>query len=362
MKFFIRFNITFSFLVMLFNNTKAQNEIYYPLNINSLYTSGHIVKHSKDVSHMSRGFTNGFDIIASNLVPIHSKLIDRQQNAFIDIGFHFIDYPLDYEGKSFALTFGRSGKLLGINKFSLVGQFTHGLGYSTRPYSKENNKNNAISTHIGFQIHANLTGSYPIYNNWDAIVSLGYSHLSNGSMRLPNLGYNVLSTNIGIAYHIKDKPLAQSFDHDIDSHKYYYHLTGAYFHTASDSYSEEKYPAYSFHTQIERNISLHHSLLLGLDYNYTKIANYPEEEKTEDSGNNEANYLGLSLGASWKYSIIDFTVSKGIYLVKPWNEDRLTYNQIHFKIYVLQNKYIIAGLKAHGVCAKIFETGIGIRL
>ncbi len=362
MKFFARYTITLSLLAMLFNITKAQNEKYYPLNINSVYTSGHLVKHTKDISHMARGFTNGFDIIASNLVPIHSKLNDRQQNAFINIGFHYTDYPQDYEGKSFALTFGRSGKLLGINKFSLYGQFTHGLGYCTNPYSKENNKNNAISTHIGFQIHANLTGSYPIYNNWNAIVSLGYSHLSNGSIKLPNLGYNLLSTNIGIAYHIKDKPLAQSSDHYINSHKYYYHLTGAYFHTSSDSYSGETYPAYSFHSQIERNISLHHSVLLGLDYNYSEIPDYPEKQKPENSGDNEANYLGLSIGASWKYSIIDFTVSKGVYLIKPWDVERPTYNQIHFKIYAMKNKYIIVGLKAHKVCAKIFETGIGIRL
>lgn len=340
----------------------AQNEKTYSTFINPMYTSGHISVHSKNISHAARGFTHGIDVTSRNLLAIKTNMNDRQKLVYLDVGFHYIDYPMNYLGQSFALTFGRSGTIVKANKFELYGQFMHGLGFCTNPYSQVNNRNNALSTHIGFHIHANLTATYPIYKNWHALVAVGFSHLSNGAIKKPNLGYNVMSTNIGVAYKIKDKTINESFDYYKDSRKYYYHLIGAYFETASDSYSGEKFPSYSFHAQIERNLSVHHALLLSFDYNNNQVEKYPEEELPQDAGDNDHNYFGISAGGNWKYSIIDLNITTGYYLITPWNVDRNFYNMVHFKIYALKNKYLLAGLKAHGFKAITFEAGIGFKI
>lgn len=327
-----------------------------------MYSSGHISKHSEKISHATRGFTNGFDIIASNLLPVKSKMDDRQKLTYLDIGFHYINYPKKYLGENYALTFGRSGRLLQINKFELNGQFMQGIGYSTSPYSTENNKNNATSTRFGFHIHANLFATYPIYKNWHALVSFGFSHLSNGAIEKPNLGYNVMSTNVGVSYFIKDKIINDSFEYYKGSRKYYYHLIGSYFRNGSSSFNHEKFPSYNFHTQVERNLSTHHSVLLSLDYNNNQKEAYPATEKPIEAGSNDANYLGISLGGSWKYSIIDFNIGAGYYLISPWHTSRSNYYLVHFKIYAIKNMYLIAGLRSHGFKAIAFETGIGIKL
>lgn len=355
----------FLFLILLFfffDKAQAQNEKIYPSYINTMYTSGHISVHSEKISHAARGFTHGFDIISTNLLPVKTKMGDRQKLIYLDIGLHYINYPMNYLGESFALTFGRSGQIARWKKLSLNGQFMHGIGFCTDPYTQHNNKNNAISTHIGFHIHANLTATYPIYKNWHALFALGYSHLSNAAIKKPNLGYNVLSTNFGVAYHVKDKTINESFEYYQDSRKYYYHVIGTCFPTTSRSYSGEKFPSYSFHLQTERNLSLHHSLLLSLDYFYNTEVRYPTVEKPEDASNNENNYFGISLGGNWKYSIIDFNVTTGYYLIHPWDVGRKHYTLLHFKIYALKNKYIVAGLKAHGFAAISFEAGLGIKI
>lgn len=349
-------------LIFTIIKATAQDEKSYPSVINFTYTSGHISKHSKDVSHTTRGFTHGFDIVSRNLIPLATKMNDRQKLAYFDVGLHYTNYPMDFLGESFAITFGRSGRLLQINKFQLSGQCMQGLGFCTKPFSQENNKNNAISTHVGFYIHGNLTGTYCIYKNWNTFFALGFSHLSNGAINKPNKGFNVLSTNIGVAYHIKDKTKKEMLGYYKESSQYYFHLIGTYFKTASRSFSGVKYPSYNAHAQIERNIWLHHSLLLSVDYNNNHEIKYPAIKKKEDESNDENNYFGISVGGSWKYSIVDFNLTYGLYLIKPWYSDKKNYILVHFKIYALKNKYLLFGIKAHGLSASVFETGIGIKL
>lgn len=342
--------------------TKAQNEKSYNTSITSTYTSGHISQHSKDVSHTARGFTHGLDILSTNLLPLKTKMNDRQKLVYMDVGFHYLNYPMDFLGESFALTLGRSGTIFKLNKFHFYGQFLHGIGYCTNPFSHENNKNNAISTQLGFYIHGNITGTYPIYKNWNAHVSLSYSHLSNAAIMKPNLGYNVLSTNIGVTYQFKDKTINDSFEYYTDTRKYYYHIIGSFFHTSSRSYSGEKYPCYNANAQIERNLSLHHSVLLSIDYSNRQEVIYPKIKKPENVNDNEHNYLGVSIGGSWKYSIIDLNIFTGLYLIRPYTSSRINYNFIHFKIYALKNKYFVIGLKSHKFSAINFEAGFGVRL
>lgn len=349
-------------LITLSKPTHAQNEKTYSSFINGMYTSGHIAEHSEQISHATRGFTRGFDIIASNLIPIKSKMNDRQKLTYFDVSFQYINYPMDYLGETYGLSIGRSGSLFHLNKFDLRGQFMYGFGYSTKPYSNENNKNNAGSTPVGFHIHANLTGTYPIYKNWHALLAVSFTHLSNGAIEKPNLGYNVLSTSVGVSYFIKDKTINETYDYYKQSRKYYYHLIGSYFKNGSSSLNNEKYPSYNLHAQVERNLSLHHSILVGIDYNNNQKKAYPAKEKPADAGSNDANYMGLSLSGSWKYSIIDFNLGAGYYLIKPWHATKSNYFLVQFKVYALKNIYLIAGLRSHGFKAKAFEAGVGIKL
>jgi hypothetical protein len=346
-------------------NTFAQEEKSVPSEISIKYTSGHIGRHSNDIAHATHGYTNGFDIVARNLLPLKTQLNDRQQISYFDFGFHYIDYPKDYLGKTIAITTGKSGDLLKRNNFTIYGQFMYGLGFCTKPYSQQNNKNVALSTHIGFFFNANLSASYQFCKNWELNMGMAFNHLSNGGIKKPNKGYNVISTSMGVAYHLQER----SFDtenycstYSTDSKKYYYHIIAAYFPLGDDSFSGKQYPSYHGHFQIERNLSLHHALLLSFDYQNSQKEAYPEVEKTASDSNNDHNYFGISAGANWKYSIFDFSVTTGCYLIRPWNVDKPMYNLINFKLYALKNKYILLGIKSQGIAAKAFEAGVGIKI
>lgn len=359
---FIKVGLLVLLCLLLTLNSEAQIDKSYSSQIRGFYTSGHIGAHSEHITHAIRGFTHGTEIIATNLIPVKTKMNDRQQLVYLDLGFHYTNFPEDYMGQSFAFSFGRSETFWKYKNFELSGQFLHGLGFTTKPYSQDNNKNNAISTYLGFHIHANLTASYKVYKNWHALFGLSFNHLSNGAIRKPNLGYNVLATNIGVSYLIKEKEIKDDYIYYSDSRKYYFHIIGSYFNTASSSFSTEKYPSYTFHTQLERNLTVHHSVLLGIDYNYNDRELYSDEPIPIDEAANNAQTLGISLNGSWKYSFVDFSLGAGVYLLKPWRSQTNSYFLVQFKFYAVKNLYLIGGLRAHKFRAKAFETGLGIKI
>lgn len=350
-------------LLLIGNVCFAQNEKTFPTSISLKYTSGHIGRHSINVAHTTHGYTNGLDLVARNLLPFKTEMNDRLQISYFDFGIHYIDYPKDYLGKTIAITTGKSGDFIRKKNFAIFGQFMYGLGYCTKPYSQINNKNVAASTHIGFFFNANMGASYQFHKNWDVNFCMAFNHLSNGGIKKPNKGYNVISTNIGVTYHLQEKSLEEetySRDYD-DSKKYYFHFIAAYFPLGDESFNNKKYPSYHGHFQVEQNLSLHHSLLLSFDYQYSEKEQYPVVEKTA-SDNNDHNYFGISAGGNWKYSIFDFSVTTGCYLVQPWYVNKRMYNLINFKMYLIKNKYILLGIKSQGIAAKAFEAGVGFKI
>ncbi len=352
--------IAFSFFVGI--NSHAQISKSYSSKVRGLYTTGRIGEHSENITHATRGFTHGFELIGTHLIPAKTRLNDRPQTVFLDLGFHYNAYSKDYMGESFAFSFGRSETFFERRNFELSAQFLHGIGYATKPYSQINNKNNAISTHLGFQIHANLTASYKLYRNWYALLGIGFNHLSNGAIKKPNLGYNVISGNFGLAYLVKQKQIDDDYSYYANSRNYYFHIIGSYFTNGSESFSSDKYPSYTFHAQVERNLSVHHSVLLGIDYNYNDKKIYADEPLKVEEGANNAHALGISASGSWKYSFVDFNLGAGVYLLKPWDYEKKTYFLVQFKFYTIQNLYLTAGLRAHGFKAIAFETGLGIKI
>lgn len=361
------FKILFLMLILLNTNVvrlNAQKYIIndYPYYIKAMYVSGHIAEHSKDVSNMSRGFTNGVDLMFNNLIRIHSELKDRNPDAFLDLGLHYVKYPHNYLGESYAVTFGKSGRILKYGKLQLFGQYTQGIGYGTKPFSIDNNKNMGYSTGIGFVAHADINATYPIYKNWEIMAGVGFNHLSNGGMKRPNLGINVFSTNIGVVYQAKSKTIEIPEDIEYSTRKYFYHLIGTYFRTSNLSFDGITYPAFNFHAQVERNISLHHSLLLSADYSRDMKEQYPDQKDPKDTNSNEYDFFGISAGGNWKYSLVDMDLTVGAYILKPWHQNSRQYSLIHFKVYAIKHTYLLVGLKAHGFQADVFEVGIGIKL
>lgn len=83
-----------------------------------------------------------------------------------------------------------------------------GLGWVQKPYDKiSNHKNVLIGTHLNAYINFLWQAELTLFSNLHAGAGLGFSHFSNGSSTLPNLGLNIPSLTVGLRYDLKHTPI-----------------------------------------------------------------------------------------------------------------------------------------------------------
>jgi hypothetical protein len=74
-----------------------------------------------------------------------------------------------------------------------------GISYQTKIYDYENNDlNRFFSTKISFPLHLSANIKYSISENLFLTLSGNYNHISNGAMRLPNMGINFPTASMGL--------------------------------------------------------------------------------------------------------------------------------------------------------------------
>jgi hypothetical protein len=76
-----------------------------------------------------------------------------------------------------------------------------GIGWIEKPYNKvSNHKNVIIGSSINGYLNILWQNEVAINNNITLNIGLSFSHLSNGSSTLPNLGLNIPALSIGVRY------------------------------------------------------------------------------------------------------------------------------------------------------------------
>jgi lipid A 3-O-deacylase PagL len=76
-----------------------------------------------------------------------------------------------------------------------------GVGWVEKPYDKETNyKNLMIGTHINAVISMRLQSEWQLHRGFYMNAGIAFTHLSNGSVRLPNLGLNIPAITTGLRY------------------------------------------------------------------------------------------------------------------------------------------------------------------
>ncbi|MFV0376648.1 MAG: acyloxyacyl hydrolase [Mangrovibacterium sp.] len=83
-----------------------------------------------------------------------------------------------------------------------------GMAYNWRPYDSDTNPFNlAIGSRKTVYIDASLVYSYNLTPRWQLKTGFGFTHFSNGAMKKPNAGINLVSPFVELNYSLRDKPM-----------------------------------------------------------------------------------------------------------------------------------------------------------
>lgn len=111
--------------------------------------------------------------------------------------FPFIDFPL-----------------VRIKNFSINFRFGLGIAYLTKRFDRLTDyKNLAIGSHINASANIMFKARYKLNQRLTLSLGFGLQHFSNGSLKLPNYGLNIIALNAGVAYRLarENKSLGDRF-------------------------------------------------------------------------------------------------------------------------------------------------------
>lgn len=189
-------------LLLLFQQVVKSQE-----SISLSYNYGIIAVHSPSIEPLINGPVHGFTV---NYAFSNKRGTDwRKLYNFPDYGisYNYKDYNnANQLGNSHSITgffqmpFLQKGRFfnLGFKGFAGVGIFTKKYDAITNPLNK------AISSTINISADARLYSRinfYPLFLEY----SFGLNHFSNGLIKAPNLGINVINNNFAVGYYLEDK-------------------------------------------------------------------------------------------------------------------------------------------------------------
>ena len=237
---------------------------------------------------------------------------------------------------------------------------THiGFAWGFNPYNEQDKINIAISSKCSAYFSLNLNASIKIGRNFDILVSAGGYHYSNGNIRKPNKGINMLGAETGLRYSFlkSDTELnKEPVEPIVKSSSVMVFTSWSVKYEATYS---RQYSAGTFSTGFYHTISHKSRLSTGIDLFYDEGTLYFTQKE-----NLLKNTLAVGLfgGHELTFNRLSIVAQLGIYLQNPCPKDPFYYERIGLR-YVIA-KWIIPSLtlKAHELKVDFIEWGLGFVL
>ncbi len=360
------------FLLLCSKCLFAQNtEPAYNYTVGANLFYGFIYMHSPEIGHLITSHPGGVEIFI-NKHTYGQKPWESLYN-YPDIGFSlgYYDYGNPVLGKTIS---GISYFDFYLNKtrpsqhnFKL--RIGAGLGYNTNPYDPQtNNKNNVLSTSFTFAMQTRLTYEFVSRSGWKFSIAPNITHFSNGAVRKPNKGINLVLLEFGVGKRLGQPDIPYQHTHSglqpqTDTHLRY--NIAAYTGLKANKVGGGTYPFFTLNNYIDKRLNTKSAINGGIDLFYS-IA-LKEEIENDDTFTKENapdfKRIGLTLGHELFISRVSVLVQFGYYIYRPYKAVEPVYQRYGLKFYANNNKLFFAlNLKAHGGTAEMAEFGIGTRL
>ncbi len=247
-----------------------------------------------------------------------------------------------------------------------------GLGYLTNHFDRlDNYKNYAIGSHL------NVAGSlYLEYRQkWGKIVTLsagmGLTHFSNGAIKTPNYGLNILTANIGVSAFLgrpnpkgSSKVLPELYPYEFDG-KRYLEVNFAFSMGTKDMTQQlgQRFMVYLIYTNLMKRISYKSKLGIGLDLSYDGSDKAVMEWYGQPI-ENEWQVLrpGVNIGYELMLSRLSFLFQYGFHLAGAERKEGDMYQRLTLKFLITKSVFANVVLNSHFGKAEYIAFGLGYKL
>lgn len=347
-------------------NTQAQNYSWYG---SAKYHFGFAIAHRQNLNHLIEDYSSGLEV-SYDYRPNGSKYWHKQYNSPI-IGFTYLRLSLGNPtelGNAHSILGHIQFNIISKNNFDFTIKSSAGIAYLTKTWERtDNHHNTMIGSHLNIAIQIAPQISFKIAPNLFGITGLAFNHFSNGSTTMPNLGINIVSTEVGLRLMLQESTYSDSNQVSANytpvNRNSLTITSGGFFKETSDE-SGERFTCWSLSGDYYKAINQKSACSFGIDfmYNGAIAKDYLKIEKKETKNEWDNIQAGLKVGYHLFVAKWDLLVEQGVYLHSLFYPNGKTYNRLGGRYNFSKKWYFNGTLKSHLFKADYFEFGVGCRV
>lgn len=315
---------------------------------------------------IKKSYYNGIDFrLGFRLTDPDNVYSNVYRRPYIGVGFYTSTFHNQDIGKPSALyffitvpfTFEKNKKLT----FSYSGAF--GLSYNFNPYDSIDNPTNLfIGSKKNCYFHFGFVMNYRLTDRFAMNFTTGIKHFSNGSMKKPNTGINLIPFTIGISYKLNKQDILLE-KREIPKYKPH-NIWNISVSVGSKHYDKDdtrNYLKMTYNVGYLRQFSYTSRIGAGIDFFYSA----PHEYSNKPGPPNAAFSVALAGAYEWVINNnLSVPLGIGIYLKRHEKNEEIKpfYERAGMKYRFNNNIFLAVTIKAHGSKADFFEWTIGYAL
>ncbi len=361
---FLKFLLCF-FLFPLYAFAGDQDGIFSNASVDSKFHYGFIIPHHESIEYLLDKHVNGLEININ--WQTHGNHIWEQLYRYprTGLGYFFCDYGNpEMLGKVHAL-FGYMNipAIKNQKNYQLLNyQISFGMSFLTKRFDVyENSLNTAIGSNLNIYFRLGFDTRIPVSEKIEILGEIGFTHCSNGKIKSPNYGLNVLSGSLGLNYFInKTNKERTRLELPCDYKRNYFSIIYSAGVKVYDNLNNHKYFISSLSFDYERNLNLKRRIGIGADLFYDKSISEALAVDFEPD-NDMANLVRFGLHGSHTliYKRLLMSINIGRYLYSKYTDLSLFYSRLALRYKVTGHILLNLSLKAHSAKADFIEWGIG---
>lgn len=289
-------------------------------------------------------------------------------NPLCGFSLSYINHNNDITGRSLSLSGYLEPTIWHRKRHTISWRLSIGMSKVEKPFHPIDNPDQ-IGIGSSFNLFGELQFLYLFQITDQSSIDLfgGISHISNGAMRRPNAGLNVLHLGIGTTYKLssESKYFAKWFNEEEmerEPKKITHHIVFRYGLNSIQSRDYKRYPAYGMNYTSAVNYSTIGSYTVGLDVDYNQ--GYIEGHKAfNEWREDEVEFRRLRwaavVGHEFHLNKLTVLTQCAVYLFRPDDNHPLVYQRYGFRYPIHDNVNIAATLRAHNGRADYLEWTAG---
>lgn len=359
--------ILFFLLFIVVKEGLAQRE--GPFSIGLKPKAGALLVHRQTMTHLVEDRNFAYELEFSrqnNSGDLWSKAF-RNPSSGLSLVYH--DYGnTEVLGTSFSIYRFTKFPIYQSEKWGFFDfKLGNGISYISKKYDEFNNKKNiAIGSHINGFVDLELAYSKH-YNHFFFGGGVNFSHISNASLKAPNLGLNTLTAFVTAGYNIEPREVYDGGPFPVDSigalrkfSKWHFHFIFGLKQNLPDHLAARNFGVAALQALYRKQLSPIWDAEFGADLVYNEANRWFFE--VSPAPIYEGFLLGGYAGASLSLYKTQVYFGLGAYALNLINTAGWVYNRVGLRFLGKGPWNFLIGIKAHVGRADYLEWGVGYRL